>query len=165
MEKEWSTAVPLHLQLFLCAFINARSVHDTSDIGTYMHSKIVRLYAIFDSLLNLHNKKHHGIIQEMNSTELMVNYKSISHSFRLSQEMGMASGLLATERHWQRQSTDEEAYYSYAIKKVPLHYESRTKGIGAHMVSLRDCFCINMIDNLVTVTHLKDPEPGSARTG
>ena len=153
VETEFCKSVPLSMQILLGTFINQQSLKRAEDMSSYMHRKLVRLYSIFDNLLNLYNKKYEGVIQKLNAAELMVNYKSVKHMFRVSQEMGYTSGIDATERQWNKQSTSEDAYYNYSIIKIPLQYDSIRKGEGQHMVSLRDCVCINMIDNLVTVTH------------
>jgi hypothetical protein len=165
IEKEWYLDVPIEVQIFLESYINYGSVKRTKNIDTYMHTKLVRMYSIYDNLLNVYNKYHLGVVQQMNGTELMVNYRNIGHSFKLAQEMGMACGLNKTEHNWKRQATDDHVYFNTAIRRTPLEYESIEKGSGVHFVSLRMCYIWLVIDNLVTLTQRADPEPGTSRTG
>ena len=117
IETEWCKVVPLSMQLMICSFLNTRIINRTKDVATYMERKLVRLYSTFDNLLNLYNWKHSGVIKKFNSTELMANYKSITHMFRVGQEMGITTGYKTSQRKWNR--SREDAYYNYSVKKFP----------------------------------------------
>ena len=163
-EEEWMSDVPLEMQIIFETFISKNSIWKTKGLQDFVKGKIVRLYALYDSLLNLLNKKHFGIIQELNTSELMVNYHNITDTFQMTQMMGMTSSQNSAEKQWNARATDDLCYYNYAIRKWPLTYESES-GKGAYKVSLRDCFKILMRDNLVTLTQKSNPEPGETRSG
>ena len=134
LTQEWYVDVPLEIQILFSGFLNKETLQDTSNITRYMHKKIVRLYGLYDALLNTRTKFHVGIIQEMNSTHLMVHYKNIGESFKVAQQMGIVQSQATADRGWKKFSSEEEAYYQYAIEKVPLEYVSIKFGAGIHMV-------------------------------
>ena len=69
------------VQLFFQAFVNAITYGKSEDKLSYLKLHLNKFYLIYDNLLNIYNKKHLGIIQEMNSVGLMVNYCSVIKSF------------------------------------------------------------------------------------
>ena len=164
LEFEWYTDTPLSIQLILEGFVNKRTLSATKDTIKYMKKKTNRLYSVFDTLLNTHNNKHTGMIQEINTTDLLVNYNSLKHSFHINQTMGSTRSFDAAEREWKKQSSEEMAYYNYAIRKEPLTYRT-IAGMQTKFIGLRDCYVLAMRDNLVSLTQRADPEPGISRTG
>jgi len=100
----------------------------------------------------------------MNTTDLMVNYRSLTHSFHLAQEMGITRSRESAEMKFKERSTSDQAYYNYALRRTKLSFETEA-GIGDYYVSLRDCYIQAMRDNLVTLTDKADPLPGESRTG
>ena len=164
VEREWVLDVPLEEQLLFESFLSRKTVERTNDINAFFKTKCVRLYALHDALLNLKNKNHFGIIQELNTSELMVNYHCLTETFKMTQMMGITQGAKNAENQWKKRATDELNYYNYAIRKYPLEYNS-VRGLVQGQVSLRDCFVFAMRDNLVTLTEKSNPEPGESRTG
>ncbi len=162
--EEWVEDMPLEIQILLENFISHKSILRTEELGRLLKGKIVRLYSMFDSLLNLLNKNHIGVIQELNTAELMINYHNISSTFKVTQAMGITAGQHFAEKDWRKRSTETAAYYNYAVRKVPLTYTTAA-GEGCYLISLRDCYKIAMRDNLVTLTERANPDPGESRTG
>ena len=168
VEREWVLDVPLEEQIIFEAFLNRTTVEkQTNDVNTCFKTKCVRMYALHDALLNLMNKNHCGIIQELSTSEfnqLMVNYHRLTDTFKMTHMMGITQGERHAEYQWNMRATDELKYYNYAIRKYPLKYDSGGGFVEQH-VSLRDCFVFAMRDNLVTLTEKSNPEPGESRTG
>ena len=164
VEEEWVSDVPLEIQMVLMAFISKPTLWKCKDVSELVRGKIVRLYALYDSLLNISNRNHLGIFQELNTTELMVNYHNLHETFAMTNQMGVTKSYGAVERDWKEQATNDLCYYNYAIKKQALTYET-VNGMSQKFISLRDCFVILMRDNLVTLTQKNNPEPGESRSG
>ena len=164
VEEEFVSDVPLEVQMLLMAFIRKGSLSKCQDFSGFVRTKVVRLYALYDSLLNIGNKNHVGIFQELNTSQLMVNYHNLKDTFQMTNQMGLTTSFDAAERQWKQQATNDLCYFNYAIKKQTLTYPSAA-GVCTNNVSLRDCFVIMMRDNLVTLTQKHDPEPGESRSG
>ena len=161
---ERSTDVPINIQMLLEAFINTKTVQTTKNLPHFLKHKTVRLYAIYDALLNTNNKHHLGVIQELSTSQLMMNYQSIGFTLNLCHNLGMTSVQSTAEDHWNKRATDDLNYYNYAVRKYPLEYETQA-GKNTYLVSLRDCYNIAMRDNLVTITERSNPKPSESRHG
>lgn len=48
------------------------------EIPQKMTQKMLWLYAMYDNLLNISNKNYFGIIQELNTNELIVKYQCLT---------------------------------------------------------------------------------------
>lgn len=81
VEREWVLDVPLEEQLLFESFLSRKTLERTHDVKGFLKTKYVRMYALYDSLLNLANKNHFGVIQELNTSELMVNYHCLTDIF------------------------------------------------------------------------------------
>jgi hypothetical protein len=164
VEEEFVSDVPLEVQMLLMAFIRKQILWKCHDFDDFVRGKVVRLYALYDSLLNIGNRNHFGMLQQLNTSQLMVNYHNLQDTFQMTHQMGLTTSYNAAEKQWKEQATDDLCYYNYAIKKQALTYET-VSGMQTYLVSLRDCFVIMMRDNLVTLTQKHDPEPGESRSG
>ena len=164
VEEEWVTDVPLATQMLLESYINHVSIRKSNDLDVFLKDKTMRLYGLYDSLLNTLNRTPFGILQELNTSEVMINYHNLTDMFQWTKVMGITKGQTAAEKEWKDRATNDLAYYNYAIRKWALSYETDA-GLGEHAVSMRDCFKIATRDNLVTLTHRSNPEPGASRTG
>ena len=162
IEKEWVLYVPAQVQLLFQAFINAITVGKSEDKLSYLKPRLNKFYMIYDILLNIYNKNHLGIIQEMNSAELMVNYRSVINSFKLTHSMGITTAFCTNELRWKYDDQDDKVYFDYALQPSALTYETDA-GIS-EIGCLRDCLIIAMRDNLVTLTERSDPLPGETRS-
>ena len=162
--EEWAIDVPMNIQIMLETFINKETVKKTKDLNEFLKVKIVRLYALYDILLNTSNRKHCGVIQELSTSELMMNYQNLGFTFSLTHLMGITVGQTTAEEQWNERATDDVNYYNYALRKYPLVYETKA-GKSEYLVSLRDCYNIAMRDNLVTITEKSNPKPSESRHG
>ena len=157
VEREWVLDVPLEEQIIFEVFLNRTTIEKrTNDVNTCFKTKCVCMYALHDALLNLMNKNHFGIIQELNTSELMVNYHCLTDTFKMTHMMGISQGERHAEYQWNMRATDELKNYNYAIRKYPLKYDSGEGFVEQH-VSLRNCFVFAMRDNLVTLTEKSNP--------
>ena len=78
----------------------------------------MRLYALYDPLLNTKNKNHYGVVQELNTSQIMVNYHNLSSTFTLTDKMGVTSGQSSAEQQWNLRATADLNYYNYALHKT-----------------------------------------------
>jgi hypothetical protein len=70
--------VPILGQIILESYINKESMRRSENFTTFLNSKLKKLYCLFDSLLNILNKNYIGLLQDVNSQELAMNYQSIN---------------------------------------------------------------------------------------
>jgi hypothetical protein len=75
---EWTMNVPILGQIILESYINKESMRRSENFTTFLNSKLKKLYCLFDSLLNILNKNYIGLLQDVNSQELAMNYQSIN---------------------------------------------------------------------------------------
>ena len=162
--QEWCLDVPLDLQIFFETFINKESMWHTSDKKSFLYSKIETLYSVYDILLNTFNRNYFGVLQQANTDELAMHYHSISTVFSITRNAGMSASLDAAEKKIKTRTVDDLCYYNTYLKKFPMTYNTSC-GQTEKKVSLRDCHLILMIDNLVRISTLTDPFPGTDKTG
>ena len=92
--KEWYLEVLLDIQIVLTSlFINKISLRQADNRTSYLISKLSRLYSLLESGLALHNKNFFGIIQQLNTEELIVNYHAISTVFGIPSQNGVTNSL------------------------------------------------------------------------
>ena len=99
------------------------------------------MYALHDALLNLMNKNHFGIIQELNTAELMVNYHCLTDTFKMTHMMGITQGERHAEYQWNMRATNELKNYNYAIRKYP-QSTILVKGLLSNMFPFVTALCL-----------------------
>ena len=150
--------------MILEKFINKDTMQTTGHLNAFLKFKIIRLYNLYDTLLNTVNKLHTGIIQELSTSQLMMNYQSLEFTMRVTHLFGVTVSNTTGDEKWNQRATDDANYFNYALRKYPLTYETKA-GKSQNLVSLRDCYNIAMRDNLVTVTEKSNPLPAESRHG
>jgi hypothetical protein len=159
----WYIETPLVIQLLFEGYINRSSMRRTDDKQSFLAKKFKRLYCQYDTLLNSLNRCYFGIIQDMNTQELILNYHSISAVFNLTSSSGITFGIRTAEDKVKELTHSEKTYYNTYLRKYPMTYLS---AVGEKMdcISLRDCVLILMMDNLVRLKKRADPDPGESRS-
>ena len=71
---EWTMNVPILGQIILESYINKESMRRSENFTNFLNSKLKKLYCLFDSLLNILSKNYIGLLQDVNSQELAMNY-------------------------------------------------------------------------------------------
>ncbi len=160
---EWTYHVPLPLQILLESFINPSSYRKAQHSTEYLKSKLQRLYFTFDSLLNIFNRCHSGIFQELNSDELSLSYHSVSSVFSVTSQGGLTCSYAEAERRLQRQADPSVLYFKAFLEKHDLVYSS-TDGSSQKCVSLQDCYLVLCLDNLVRLSFHKDQKRGESKS-
>ena len=163
LPKEWQLGVPLIAQVFLESFINQCTMGRTANQHDYIQSKLGRLYSAMDSLFTVHNRKYCGVLQEMNTNELAMNYHSVSALFRITNASGATQCLRTAENQLHAEADTELCYFNTYLRKYDLNYKSIAGDIR-RPISLRDCHLVVGIDNLVRLTFHHDPVPGQGRS-
>jgi hypothetical protein len=84
--QEWYLDVPLETQILFEKFINNRSLQRTKENAShFLKQKLQKLYLVFDTLLNVSNKK----CQQSNTDALLVEYKSVQSVFQVTSSAGI----------------------------------------------------------------------------
>ena len=63
VEEEFISDIPLEVQMLLMTFIQKDSLWKCHDPSDFVQAKVVRLYALYNALLNIANRNHFGILQ------------------------------------------------------------------------------------------------------
>ncbi|CAG2191210.1 unnamed protein product [Mytilus edulis] len=121
------------------------------------------MYGCFDTLLNLLNKNYIGLLQDINSQELAMNYRSISTVFSFTSTSGATLSLNESEQRLKEKARSDLCYYNTYLKKHAIAYET-VAGLIKKELSIRDCILILMMDNLVRLKYHNDPDPGESRS-
>lgn len=150
-------------QILFEPFINQRSFKFAENQQTFSTTKLTKLYGIYDSLLNVYNKNYFGLLQDINTQELSLNYQSITSVFGVTSAAGATQCLKKAESRIKEKATSEFCYYNTYLKKIPLTYQTLA-GTETKKVSLRDCAIVLMLDNLVRLKYHADPDPGESRS-
>ncbi|XP_045186732.2 uncharacterized protein LOC123544733 [Mercenaria mercenaria] len=161
--NEWYIESPLICQILFETFLNPKSLRKRDNLEMFLQNKYSRFYSLYDILLNIHNKKYHGIVQEMQTKELSMNFQCISTVFQVTSTAGATQSLRTAERKLKQESEIELTYYNTYLKKYPLTYTS-SAGTKTDLVNLRGCILILMMDNLVRMKYHGDPNPGEHRS-
>ena len=161
--QEWCLYVPLFLQIILGVFINKISLKRSSDKHGFLMSKIVCLYSLFERLLNLHNRQYFGVVQELNTDELVFNYHSVGTVFSITSRMGITQSLKSAERRLKFYSDEDLCYFNTYLKRYPLKYES-VSGFKEENVSLQNCYIAFCVDNLVMLSFKQDRERNETKS-
>ena len=161
--NEWFLDTPLHIQLLFQPFINLTTLHRTENKKTFLLPKIQLHYSVFDTLLHSYNKMYFGILQQANSEELMLGYKSLQTVFEITSGSGCSTSLPVAERRLVLKANPEDMYFATYLKPYSLTYDTAA-GIVTSEVRLRDCYTIFMMDNLVRLKINDDPDRGESRS-
>ena len=164
---EWLYNVPLPIQVLIeQLFINPDSLRRAGKNTTKLvHQKLARLYTLFDTGLNVINRKYVGFLQSLNSDELLINNRSLSTVFSVGSQYGVCSSLQTADSRLKQRAQADMCYYNTYIKEHPLLYRnSFEQEASLHNVSLRQCHLILYMDNLVRLSIRTDPGPGESIT-
>ena len=153
--QEWVFEVPIEIQMLLETFVNKYSLRTAQNRQTFVHKKLNKIHMIYDQLLNVYNKNYIGIQQRANTNELLVEYKSVSSVFDITSASGASCSLRQAESNAKKLADEDMCYYNTYLKEYKLQYDS-VNGPCKESVSLRDCHCILMLDNLVRFSFLRN---------
>ena len=78
---KWVMDVPLIIQLLLESLISFRYFKETTDKHRFLQPKLMKLYLIYDSMLNNLNYKYTGVLQQANTLELIMHSKCLTTVF------------------------------------------------------------------------------------
>lgn len=160
--QEWTLDVPLIEQIILEKFININSVKKTGNLEVLLKNKFTRLYTAYDILLNLSNRLYTGVLQDLNSQELALNFQSVSTVFSVTQSSGATLSLNESERRLKEMANEDQCYYNTYLRKYDLEYYTEA-GLCKKNINLKDCHLILFMDNLVRLKFRADPCPGESR--
>ena len=161
--QEWSKSVPLTVQAVIQQFINSASLERADNKSNYLQGKLQRLYNLYDSLLNVTNKKYCGIFQQANTEELILGHRCVGTVFKITSQSGASSSLKSAERQLTQKCLPDDRYYETFLKGYRMEYATK-EGTSSALVRLRDCYNILLIDNLVRLKFNEDPNPGESRS-
>jgi hypothetical protein len=154
---ECTLNVPILSQLFLESFINRKSVRRSENLDQFILSKLKKLYGHYDSHLNLLNKNYIGLLQDINSQELAMNYHSINTVFSVTSASGATLSLNEAEQRMKEKANSDYCYYNTYLKKREVIYET-VSGVKKEQINIRNCILVLMMDNLVRLKYHKDPD-------
>lgn len=159
---EWFLSTPIETQVLFEVFINKSSFKKTKN-EEFFQKKVERLYRIYDTLLNTFNRNFIGVHQQAYTDELLIEYKSVSSVFNVTSAAGATRSLTGAETNIKKKANTELCYYNTYLKRHDLIY---TDCFGEKKIncSLRDCHVILMLDNLVRLKYVADPDPGECRS-
>ncbi|CAH1782286.1 unnamed protein product [Owenia fusiformis] len=89
VKKEWCFGTPLDVQLLFNEFLNKESLRRAPNREIMCHGKLERLYATYDTLLNIFNKKYMGLLQQEVSDDLLMNYSSLPSVSYATSRLGL----------------------------------------------------------------------------
>jgi hypothetical protein len=161
--QEWYLETPIETQILLEKFINKGSLNKSNNPDVLLQQKLRKLYGAYDILLNIYNKNFAGILQSTNTNELLIEYKSIKTVFDVTSAAGATTSLKKAEIQLKKDANDDLCYYNTFLKAHNLCYEA-IGGEQKTVVSLRECHAILMLDNLVRLKYVADPNPGEHRS-
>ena len=93
----------------------------------------------------------------------MINYHSIGSVFSVTNSSGTTVSLKAIEKNMKAKADSEMCYYNTYIRRYPMTYMT-SAGLVTKDVNLRNCIITLMIDNLVRLRYIRDPNPGENRS-
>ena len=102
---------------------------------------------------------------EINTAELVVSYHNATSVFSVTQSAGITRSLNSAELHLKNIASPERCYFKTYIAKHPMTYEAmHDSNPISHLVSLRDCHLVFLVDNLVRIRTRGDPGPSLTNT-
>lgn len=160
---EWYLEIPIETQLLFESFINKESLRKSKTPEKYYQQRLEKLYGTYDVLLNLFNKNFIGIFQQANTNELLIDYKAIRSVFDITSSSGTTTSLSTGETKLKQRANDDLCYFNTYIKAHELLYKTVTHDTRKN-VSLRQCHLILMLDNLVRLRKVGNPDRGEIRS-
>lgn len=76
-------------------------------------------------MLNTFNKTYIGILQQANTDELAIHFKSITSIFSITNSTGISTSLISAERKIKERTVNDLCYYNTYLKRYPLRYETQ----------------------------------------
>jgi hypothetical protein len=89
-----------------------------------------------------------GILQEANTDELIVGYRSVDTVFQVTFSLGASQSLSRAEKSLKERNITDDLYYDAYLKPYSTTYTT-TAGQVTKDVRMRDCHVILMVNNLV----------------
>ncbi|CAC5361529.1 unnamed protein product [Mytilus coruscus] len=161
--QEWSLDVPLSVQILLESFVNQKSLDRSSELENFVKTKLLKLYSLYDTLLNLTYRNYCGVLQDLNTQELAMNYQSVGTVFSISSSSGATFSFNSAEKKLKQKAADDICNYNTYIRRYPMKYQTLA-GMRNNLVSLQECLIVVMMDNLVRLKYHSDPSPGENRS-
>jgi hypothetical protein len=96
VNREWAVNIPLVVQILLGGYLNPKTITRKTASGM-LPKKMRRLYFTYDILLNTINKQYIGLLQERNTFELLMGYKSVTTVFKITGKSGTTMSLKIAE--------------------------------------------------------------------
>ncbi|WAR09222.1 LOW QUALITY PROTEIN: hypothetical protein MAR_019180 [Mya arenaria] len=149
---------PMACQIIFEAFLNRDSLRRNDNKVQLLINKYNRLYSQYDALLNIYNKKYCGVLKDLNTQDLTMNYQSVSTVFSVTSASGVTQCLSTAEQKLKKNAVTELTYYNTDLRKYQLTYTY------TGWFNIRECILILMIDNLVRLKRHGDPDPGENRS-
>ena len=163
--NEWYLEVPLELQIILTnLFINKASLKKSDDIKALISNKLFRLFSLLENGISILNKNFYGVIQQLNTEELIVNYHSVSTVFNITGQSSITRGQTFANEWLQRRADEDLVYFETFLKKYPLKYKLTSNQEAIQLVSMRDCLAVLYLDNLVRLRKHGDADRSSTKT-
>ena len=99
-------------QIILESYINKESMRRSENFTTFLNSKLKKLYCLFDSLLNILSKNYIGLLQDVNSQELAINYQFIKIFLSITSSSGATLSLNESEQRMKEKANSDFCYYN-----------------------------------------------------
>ena len=131
----------------------------SKDSKQYLVSKLEKLYMAYAMMLNVSNGKYIGLLQQANTDELILGYRSAETTFSITSRSGASMSLSKAETSLTERADEDECYYCSFIKPHPFMYQN-LDGAITNEVQMLSCHVTLLIDNLVRLKFKADPEPG-----
>ncbi|CAC5360089.1 unnamed protein product [Mytilus coruscus] len=153
----------------LCStcFKDFRYLNDPLDIDHFnvTNEWLMHVPLPFEAHLKTLNQAYCGIIQDIYTDELIVNYHNISTVFSLTSHAGISHSQRTGDRRLRKNADPELCYYRTFMKRYPIVYREVNQEMdNEHKISIRECHLALLMDNLVHLTMTVDPRPGQCRT-
>jgi hypothetical protein len=161
--NEWYIELPIESQLLFEHFINLGTIRKSKTPDESVRKKLEKLYFVYDILLNIHNRNYIGVFQRSNTQKLLIEYKSVGSVFDVTSATGATSSLTYAEIQLKKDANVELCYYNTYLKEHALEYYTTCGALKSSM-NLRSCHLIMMLDNLVRLQFIADPNPGEHRS-
>ncbi|VDI44369.1 Hypothetical predicted protein [Mytilus galloprovincialis] len=110
VSREWLLHVPLPVQIQLEHTYISKDVKNAVSIEQ-VKPKISALYCQFEAHLKTLNQSYGGIIQDIYTDELLVNYHNISTVFSLTSHAGISHSQRTGDRRLRKNADPEICYY------------------------------------------------------
>lgn len=163
---EWFIDVPLQVQIMLESFINRASLQASQkyDSQSFLKGKLQRLYTTYDTLLNTYSKNHIGLMQQANTEELLMNYRSVNTVFSVTSSSGASLSLTSADQSLRQKADEDLRHYETYVKRYPLVYTTLAGEEIEKQINLQECHLVVALDNLVRLRYNNDPNPGECRS-